>query len=87
MSDSSSAPITKLIDSSSDSTASYKDISWRLEVVTNTRAIRNIHQPQIVYRLRLKQPDGCDKDHFIKSDLGNLYNLKENIEEALNVFH
>lgn len=87
MSTSDSSSITKFIDSTSGSIDNYKDLSWRLEVITNTRAIRNIHRPQVVFRLRLSQPDGSEKITFVKSDLGNLYNLKDNIEEACNVFH
>jgi len=75
--------LAEQIDQETDEVLHFKDLNWRLEVITDSRAIRGINKPRILMQLKLQQPNGDETLKYLITDPANLFNFKDNIEDAL----
>ena len=62
---------------------SFKNLEWRIDVKLATRSLKKCIEPEIVLKLTLTK--GAENtSHILQTDVTNLVNLTEKLEEALN---
>lgn len=71
------------LDEETDEFPRFKDLHWRLEVVTDSRAIKSINKPRILMQFKFDQANRNQSFKYLVTDAPNLFTFKENIQDAL----
>lgn len=65
-------------------TLSYKNLEWRLDVKLATRSLLEILEPEVILKFEFNTGNEKKEAKIFQTDLVNLNNLTNNLEEALN---
>ncbi|RNA34145.1 COMM domain-containing 2 [Brachionus plicatilis] len=65
-------------------TLSYKNMEWRLDVKLATRSILELLEPEVILKFDFNNGNDKKEVKILQTDIVNLNNLTNNLEEALN---
>lgn len=65
-------------------TLSYKNLEWRVDVKLATRSVLELLEPEVILKFEFNTGNEKKEAKILQTDLVNLNNLTNNLEEALN---
>ncbi len=65
-------------------TRSFDNLEWRVDVRLATRSLQRIIEPEIIFKLELRNNNNNPEKHILQTDPTNLVHLTNCLENALN---
>ena len=65
-------------------TPSFNNLEWRVDVKLATRSLQKVIEPEVIFKLNLKNNNNNSEIHILQTDTINLVHLTNSLENALN---